>query len=90
MFGGGKDKALEHIQDAIVYFESFEPDMPILPTWGYDEAYTFLGMIHMDQEDFVEAKKSFEKALEINPNNAWIQFDLMPKLVEKMEKLEKG
>jgi len=89
MFGGGKEKALEHIKDAILYFESFEPEMPILPTWGYDEAYTFLGMIHMDLENYGEAKKSFKKALEINPGNAWIKFDLMPKLEEKMEKLEK-
>jgi tetratricopeptide (TPR) repeat protein len=88
MFGGGKEKALRHIEKAIECFQTFKVEKPIFPTWGYEEAYTYLGLIHMDQENFSEAKKSFEKALEINPNYSWVKFELMVKLEEKMA--EKG
>jgi len=84
MYGGGKDKAHKHIEKAIAYFQSFKPEKPILPDWGFDEAYAYMGLIQMDQEDFIGARASFEKALEINPNNAWVKMDLMQKLEEKM------
>ena len=84
MFGGGKDKARRHIEKAMACFHSFVPEKPILPDWGFDEAYVYMGMIQMDEEDFMGAKASFEKALEINPNNAWVKWDLMQKLEEKM------
>lgn len=88
MFGGGKEKALRHIQKAIGCYQTFKVEKSIYPTWGYEEAYTYLGLIHMDQENLSEAKKNFEKALEINPNYSWVKYELMGKLEEKMA--EKG
>jgi tetratricopeptide (TPR) repeat protein len=89
MFGGGKDKAKQHLLKAIEYFQTFRPENPTYPSWGYDEAYTFLGMVQMDQDELDEAMSSFQKALEINPQNGQIQFQLLPQLEEKMQKEKK-
>ena len=88
MFGGGKEKALQHIQKAVACFQTFKPERSVDPTWGHDEAYAYLGMIQMDQGRLEEAKLSFEKALEINPNFSWVKYDLLPKLEKKMEGIE--
>ena len=80
MFGGGKDKAWVHLQKAIGYFETFKPEMPILPTWGHEEAYAYVGLIQMEKDDFAEARRSFEKALEINPDYGWVRHDLLNRL----------
>ncbi len=85
LFGGGKEKAMEKIKKAIELFQTFKSQSPLYPSWGYDEAYAYKGMIHTDWEQWEEAKKSFEMGLEINPNNGWISMDLMQNLEEKMK-----
>lgn len=70
-------KALKHIQKAIQCFNTFEAEKPILPTWGYDEAYAYLGLIQMDRGDPHAARESFQKALEINPNYGWVRYVLL-------------
>lgn len=84
MYGGGKEKALEHLKKAIEFFQEYKPEKPVDPTWGHDEVYAFLGLVKMDQGDFVGAKQSYDKALEINPNYSWVKVDLMKLLEEKM------
>ncbi len=84
-FGGGKEKALEHIQKALACFKTFQPRTAILPSWGLDEAYAYQGMILTDKEQFLEAMKSYEKAVEVNPDNLWVKNDLMPKLESRMK-----
>jgi tetratricopeptide (TPR) repeat protein len=85
MFGGGKEKALQYIQKAVSFFQTFQPERSIDPDWGYDEAYAYLGMIQMDQGDRDEANLSFEKALEINPDYGWVKYNLLPQLEKKTE-----
>ncbi|MFO7891622.1 MAG: hypothetical protein R6V04_14935 [bacterium] len=84
MFGGGKEKAMEMVDKAIEFYQRFTPHSPLYPTWGNDEAYAYKGMIYTDWEQWEEAKKSFEKGLEINPNNNWIRMSLIPAMEEKM------
>ena len=86
MFGGGKEKALRHIRKAIECFEKFRREKDILPTWGYDEAYAYLGLIQMDQGNLMEARKNFGKALKINPDYSWVKFKLLPELEKRMAK----
>ena len=86
MLGGGKENALRQIQKAIEYFQTFKPEKPIFPTWGFEETYTYLGLIQMDRGNFAEAKQSFKKALEINPNCGRVKFVLMKELEEKITK----
>lgn len=85
MFGGGKEKAMEMLNKAVEFFQSFKSPSPLYPSWGYDEAYAYKGIIYTDWEKWDEAKKSFEKGLEINPNNDWIKMSLIPVMEEKIK-----
>jgi tetratricopeptide (TPR) repeat protein len=84
MFGGGKEKAMKQFQNAIRCFETFKPESPVYPDWGHEEAYAFLGMAQMEQDRLTEAKRSFEKALSINPNYGWVRYQLLKDLNNKM------
>ncbi len=90
MFGGGKDKAMEHIEKAIAYFKTYKPKAPVMPTWGEDEAYTYSGLIQSDLGELDAAKKSFQHALEINPDNLWVKLNLLPSLEKKIKESDAG
>ena len=84
MFGGGKEKAKNYFEQAIACFDSFKVTDPLLPDWGHDEAYAWLGMAQMEAEEFEAAKLNFDKALEINPGYGWVSHVLLPQLNTKM------
>ncbi len=84
MFGGGADKALDIINQSIAIFKTTTDTVSILPDWGKAEAYGYQGMIFMQQEKYPEARQSFEKALEINPQYGWVKYHLMKQLAEKV------
>ncbi len=84
LFGGGKDKAEKYFKQAITYFDSSKVTDPLLPDWGHDEAYAWLGLVQMGNKEFEAAKSNFTKALEINPDYNWVNYVLMPDLNKKM------
>lgn len=86
LFGGGKEKAKNYFEQAIAHFDSFEVTNPILPGWGHDEAYAWLGMAQMEAEEFEAAKMNFDQALKINPEYGWVKYVLLPQLNTKMAK----
>lgn len=80
MFGGGKDKAEKHFNQAIACFDSFQVTDPTLPDWGHEEAYAWLGIVQAEKNDLDAAKKSYEMALQINPDYGYVSYVLLPKL----------
>lgn len=78
IFGGGKEKARAELEKAIVLFETEAADHPIFPEWGHDEAHAWLGQVFLETETPETAKVHFEKALEINPQNNWVKYVLLP------------
>lgn len=81
-WGGSKQLAKENFQKAAELFQ-IKLDNPVLPDWGHSETYGWLGSVEIDLGDIDSAKEYFEKALEIDPNNNWVKYQLMPKLKEK-------
>ena len=53
----------------------------MLPSWGKDEAYTFLAMAYSQKGDKDKAAELFQKALEINP-----EFKMAEDEFEKIKK----
>lgn len=82
LFGGGKDIAIDNLTKAIQLFETYEVPDSLCPDWGHSEAWAWLGIVQMDLEYWDEAEASFEKALEVNPNNGWVTYYLIPKLTQ--------
>lgn len=81
-FGGGLDKALEELQKSVQLFEKEKVENPLYPCWGHDQAWGWIGMIYLEQNQPEAAREAFEKSLQINPDYGWIKYDLLPKVQE--------
>lgn len=82
MWGGSKERALEGFQRAAYLFAREKPTDPVHPVWGHGETYAWLGIAYMDRDEKDSARTAFEKALEIDPDNGWVKYDLLPKVAE--------
>ena len=87
--GGNKERALDGLYRAARLFEEEEVEDPVLPSWGHEDTYARLGIVFMDQGNLEEARKAFERALEINPEFGWVKHTLLPSL-EEMEAAAAG
>jgi len=78
-FGGGMDKAESHLKRAITLFDGDAPAAP-LPAWGKADAHIWLGQVYLKTKRRDEARAEFQKALALQPRNAWVTNVLMPAL----------
>lgn len=67
-YGGGAEKAITSLTKAISLFEQEKVSDPMLPSWGHEEAHTYLGMAYLQKKEIEKAREHFQKALEINPD----------------------
>jgi tetratricopeptide (TPR) repeat protein len=79
MFGGGHERAEQYLRKSIQLFETDKPEAPS-PAWGREEAWIWLGQLFEQQKKWDDAKQAYQKALEIEPNNAWLKATLLPEL----------
>jgi tetratricopeptide (TPR) repeat protein len=81
LFGGGLERANEYLHKAVQLFETVKPlSDSTLPTWGHGEAYGWLALVQLDQDSLAAAEASLAKALKVNPANAWLTYEVAPKL----------
>jgi len=80
MFGGGKEKGLAEMRSAAELFDRWVPSDSLQPDWGKDEVWAWIGIASMDQKELIQAKRAFDRALEINPENGWVKYVLLPRL----------
>ena len=80
-YGGGADVAIRSLTKAVELFEKETVDNPVEPSWGKEEAYTFLGMAFKQKGNIEKAGELFNKALEVNPD-----FGLAHEELSKLEK----
>lgn len=67
-YGGGPASALEFLEKAASLFEKETVADPIKPSWGKDEAYTYLGMVYKKKNELAKAREMLMKALAVNPD----------------------
>jgi tetratricopeptide (TPR) repeat protein len=82
LFGGGKDKGLEKMKKAAEFFERWKESDSLQPSWGKEEVHAWIGVAYLERKETILARKSFEKALEINPNYGWVKYGLLPKVAK--------
>ncbi len=80
MFGGDPVRAMKGFEEAIVLFEKEEVQDPLMPAWGHEEAYAWLGQGHLANGATDQARAALEKSLEINPDYGWVKYVLLPKV----------
>ena len=83
LFGGGMDKAKLNLLKSIKLYESYSVSDSLLPDWGYEETYAWLGKIYMEEKEYQKAEEQFEKALQINPKCSWVKYVLKKELEDK-------
>ena len=80
--GGSKEEALKYLSQSVEAFENMaEKETEI--DWGYLDALAWLGIAKSSLGDFESAITSYNKALEVEPDFAWIKYELLPKAKEK-------
>jgi tetratricopeptide (TPR) repeat protein len=82
LFGGGLGKAERDLRKAIALFPTDQPG-PMMPSWGHAEAFAWLGQVLARDNRDSDARAAYQKALEIEPNFAWVTNVLLPALDRK-------
>lgn len=83
-FGGSVEIALANFKKALELFEQPSQREPLNPGWGHLETYAWLGRAFDKNERPNEALSAFKKALEIDPEFAWVKRVLLPALDKKI------
>lgn len=68
MFGGSKEAAQTAFEKAL---EAYKSDQYSDYHWGEAEAYTWLGLVHLQQGDVTKAQNHWQQALTVNPDYGW-------------------
>ena len=82
LFGGGNERAEQYLRRSIALFDQDRPAPPA-PSWGRDEAWLWLGQVLEDEKRWEEAKRAYEAALSIAPDNAWVRDELLANLEKR-------
>jgi len=67
-YGGGVDTAIKTLTRSVELFDKEKIEEEYMPSWGKEEAYTFLGMAYNQKGEKEKAKEMFTRALEVNPD----------------------
>jgi len=67
-YGGGANNALEYLEKSVDLFAKEIIKNRVEPSWGEEDAYTYLGMVYKQKKEFTKAKVYFKKALQLNPD----------------------
>jgi tetratricopeptide (TPR) repeat protein len=83
-YGGGTDKAVKFLEKSISLFEKENIKDALKPSWGKEEAYTFLARAYAQKKEYEKALELLRKALEVNPD-----FGMAKETLRSLEKEKK-
>jgi tetratricopeptide (TPR) repeat protein len=81
-FGGGMERAEQHLRKALALFPAERPASP-QPAWGLADAWIWLGRVLQAQGKRSDARAAYAAAREIQPQNTWLTNVLIPSLDAK-------
>ncbi len=82
MFGGGTDKAEQHLRRSLERFAAEPPDKA-WPNWGRFDAHVWLGQALLSKGDKAGARAEYDKARVLAPTSGWLRYVLIPALEAK-------
>ncbi|MGD1961526.1 MAG: tetratricopeptide repeat protein [Fulvivirga sp.] len=80
-FGGSISEAVEAYEKSVKLYEA----NPALTksNWRYLDALAWLGQAYEQNNQLDEARKTYEKALEVEPGFGWVKYKLLPEIASK-------
>lgn len=78
-FGGGLERAEQYLRRAIELYRGDRPAPPA-PSWGQSEVWAWLGQVLHRSGRTAEARQAYLEALRIEPEYAWVRYELLPAL----------
>lgn len=75
-YGGGADRAVSPLTKAVDLFEREVITDPFKPSWGKEEALTYLAMAYKQKKDNEKARELLMKALQVNPDFGFARREL--------------
>jgi tetratricopeptide (TPR) repeat protein len=85
MYGGSKARGFEEMKRGAELFDHWTSADSLQPDWGKDQIWAWIGIAHMDRKEMIQAKRAFDRSLEINPDNGWVKHVLLPRLAAAAE-----
>ena len=83
MFGGSIKKAVENYEKTVALYERNIDALHY--NWNYLDALAWLGQAYTKNEDYNQAKMTYEKALRVAPDFGWVKHVLLPSVEKKIE-----
>ena len=80
MYGGSYEEALKNFNKAAKLFEG---ENNVNPVWGYAETLVWIGRTQENLKNDDAAKFAYQKALNVEPDYAWVKYSLLPNLEKK-------
>ncbi len=84
LFGGGKEKGFEALQEAAKLFDRWKTSDSLQPDWGREQVHAWIGLAYLERNEIILARKEFERALEINPDYGWVKYALMKQVTSRV------
>jgi tetratricopeptide (TPR) repeat protein len=81
LFGGDPDEAMKAYEKCVALFEKNTENLKY--NWMYLDALVFQGRAYSAQGQTAKAIATYEKVLKVEPNMAWVKFELLPKAKQK-------
>jgi len=75
---GGPDRAKPQFEHALALFERAPAADSTAIDWGHDDAFLWSGQCLGQLGDWRGARGRYRRALALNPDNAWVQYVLLP------------
>lgn len=81
MFGGDIGKSVESFEKSESLYEQNGASLDY--NWQYLDALVWLGQAYEKNDQWKEAKATYEKALRLEPEYKWVKYQLLPELEKK-------
>lgn len=84
MFGGSKQKALQHFKNAELLMEKNPNELT--SNWNYLSLLVMISNCHKELKQYGEARQCLSKALIFEPGFLWVRNELLPEIEKLMQK----
>lgn len=80
-FGGSITKAIEAYEKSVALYES-NPQLT-KSNWRYLDALAWLGQAYKKNNQIDDARRTYERALQVEPGFGWVKYRLLPSIASK-------